>query len=209
MSLGDRQRDAIVAALRAARRGLDARRLADAVALHPNTVRWHLGLLADQGIVESRPERRGRGRPAIVYRLTPDGAARDRDEYRLLATMLVAALAEAPDAEARAYETGVRWGRYLMETPDPGVRPDPAAAAVRAVDLLDQQGFAAASEGETICMRRCPFYALAETHPEVVCTLHHGILDGALREAGADVQVASLEPFVEPTLCVARLERAS
>ena len=35
-------------------------------------------------------------------------------------------------------------------------------------------------------MRRCPFYALAEGAPQVICTLHHGIVDGALEEAGSE-----------------------
>ena len=57
-------------------------------------------------------------------------------------------------------------------------------------------------------MRRCPFYALAETHPQIVCTLHHGIIDGALEETGSNHRVRRLEPFVEPGLCVAHLGSA-
>jgi predicted ArsR family transcriptional regulator len=54
-------------------------------------------------------------------------------------------------------------------------------------------------------MRRCPFWALAGSCPHVVCSLHHGIIDGALAAAGSDTHVERLEPFVEPGLCVARL----
>jgi predicted ArsR family transcriptional regulator len=54
-------------------------------------------------------------------------------------------------------------------------------------------------------MRRCPFYALAEDSPQVICTLHHGIIDGALAEAGSEQTVERLEPFVEPGLCIAHL----
>ena len=87
-------------------------------------MRWHLGVLTDAGLVRSAPEQRQqRGRPSVVYRLTPDGAARDRDEYRLLATMLTAAVASDRDGEALAYETGVRWGRHLQAAePDVGRR---------------------------------------------------------------------------------------
>jgi len=192
-------RTAIIEALRGSSEGLDANALAEAVALHANTVRWHLGVLSDQGLVTSAPEhRQGRGRPSVVYRLTPDGIVQGRDEYRLLATMLTAALAGDSNAEARCYETGLRWGRFLS-------RPGEGQAVRRTVALLEEEGFAAEGDEQSICMRRCPFYALAETNPEIVCTLHRGIIDGALEQAGATVGVTSLRPFVEPQLCVAEL----
>jgi predicted ArsR family transcriptional regulator len=198
------QREAILDALRAERAGLDANALAARLGLHPNTVRWHLGVLAGAGLVDSHPERRAtRGRPSIVYRLTADGVAHDRDEYRLLATMLTATVADGPDAEARAYETGRSWGRGLVSDPD----PDRAVHAV--VELLDEQGFAAAVEGDTVTMRRCPFYALAAANPEVICTLHHGLIDGALEATGGGAEVDDLQPFVEPTLCVARIRQTA
>ena len=53
---GTQQRDGILAALEAAPGGLDTNRLAEAVGLHPNTVRWHLGVLTDAGLVHSAPE---------------------------------------------------------------------------------------------------------------------------------------------------------
>jgi predicted ArsR family transcriptional regulator len=193
---GDQQRDGLLDALEAAPEGLDTNALAAAVGLHPNTVRWHLGVLADAGLVRSAPAQlKRRGRPSVVYTLTPDGAARDRDEYRLLATMLTAALAGSNDGEALAYETGARWGRHLQSA-----EPERAVA-----ELLDRQGFAASARGARIEMRRCPFYALAEESPDVICTLHHGIIDGALAAKSTGLTVERLDPFVEPTLCIAHL----
>ncbi|MGZ4291648.1 MAG: helix-turn-helix transcriptional regulator [Gaiellaceae bacterium] len=193
---GDRQRQAIIGALRASRDGLDTNQLAALLELHPNTIRWHLGVLSDSGLVRALPQhRRGRGRPSVVYRLTGDGVAQDRDEYRLLATMLTGIVAAERDGQARAYEAGVRWGRHLQAA-------EPEADVV---ELLDRQGFAAEERDGRIEMRRCPFYALAEGSPQVVCTLHHGIIDGALAESGSGTTVERLEPFVEPMLCVAHL----
>lgn len=192
---GDRQRDAIVGALRDAPAGLDTNELAGEVGLHPNTVRWHLGLLERAGLVRAAPElRRGRGRPSVAWRLTSEGAAADRDEYRLLATMLTGVVAGERDGEARAYDAGLRWGRDLQAA-------EPGSSIV---DLLDRQGFGATAFRGSIEMRRCPFAALAEDAPQVICTLHRGIIDGALAAAGGG-RVERLEPFVEPGLCVARL----
>jgi predicted ArsR family transcriptional regulator len=195
---GDRQRQMILEALRTARGGLDTNQLAERLSLHPNTIRWHLGRLIDGGLVESMPERRhGRGRPSVAYRLTGEGVGHGRDDYRLLATMLTDVVAADRDGEARAYEAGLRWGRHLQQA-----EPDADLA-----QLLDQEGFAAEQKGDRLEMRRCPFYALAEDSPQVICTLHHGIIDGALAEAGSEETVERLDPFVEPGLCVARLAK--
>jgi len=197
---GERQRQTILEALKSSRDGLDTNLLAERLDLHPNTIRWHLGRLADDGLVQAAPERRGgRGRPSIFYRLTGDGIARGRDEYRLLATMLTDVVATEDGGEARAYEAGVRWGRHLQQA-----EPNSSLA-----HLLDQEGFAAEEHGDELEMRRCPFYALAETAPQVICTLHHGIIDGALAEAGSGQTVERLDPFVEPGLCIARLRQRS
>jgi predicted ArsR family transcriptional regulator len=194
------KRETILEVLESARDGLDTNQLAERLGLHPNTIRWHLGVLADGGLVQAIPERRhGRGRPSIVYRLTGEGVAHGRDEYRLLATMLTDLVAADRDGEARAYESGVRWGRHLQQA-----EPDADIA-----DLLDQEGFAAERHGDRLEMRRCPFYALAESSPQVICTLHHGIIDGALAEAGSEQTVQRLDPFVEPGLCVAHLAQSA
>ena len=170
---GDRQREAIVEALRGAPGGLDTNELAALLRLHPNTVRWHLGLLEQARLIDASPElRRGRGRPSVAWRLTGEGAAVDRE----------------------AYDAGVRWGRDLQAA-------EPGASII---ELLDRQGFDAAARGSSIEMRRCPFAALAREAPQVICTLHRGVIDGALAAAG-DGHVERLDPFVEPGLCVARL----
>jgi len=57
-------------------------------------------------------------------------------------------------------------------------------------------------------MRRCPLYALAETNPEIVCTLHRGMIDGALEQVGSRAHVEQLDVFVEPSLCAARVLRS-
>ncbi len=195
---GELQRGVILEALRDAPDGLDTNQLAGRCELHANTIRWHLGVLTDSGLVEEIPERRrGRGRPSIVHRLTGDGMVSGRDEYRLLATMLTDVVAGDKDGEARAYETGVRWGRHLQQA-------EPEASLV---ELLDREGFDAEQRGDVVEMRRCPFYALAENAPQVICTLHHGIVDGALAEAGSEQSVERLDPFVEPGLCIAHLRR--
>jgi predicted ArsR family transcriptional regulator len=109
--------------------------------------------------------------------------------------MLAGIVADDRDGAGRAYGAGVSWGRHLQAAePDAGVS-----------ELLDRQGFEATETGETIEMRRCPFYALAAETPGVVCPLHRGVIDGALQQSGSARSVARLDRFVEPGLCVAHL----
>ena len=74
------------------------------------------------------------------------------------------------------------------------------------VDLLDELGFApdadqgersAGSRGRTLRLRTCPMLESAREHPEVICRVHQGLVEGAL--GGADV---TLLPFAEPGACV-------
>ena len=190
------------ATLRGEPEGLDVPELASRLDLHPNTVRWHLGALADEGRVASAPmPHAGRGRPRIVYRLEPDRRPGTSDEYRLLATVLSGAV-EGPAAAERA---GHAWGRYLVPRPLPLVSVDDAAARATVTGLLAEQGFAPETGVDEIRMRRCPFHDLAESHPEIVCAVHKGLIDGALEELGSDLRIDGLDVLVEPDLCVARL----
>lgn len=72
--------------------------------------------------------------------------------------------------------------------------------------LLDEQGFAPEADGRRVRMCRCPFKDLAESHGEVICSLHLGMLRGALEELGAPVRVEALRPFAEPGVCVVELD---
>ena len=203
-------RTRILAALHESGSGLDTNALARALGLHPNTVRWHLGVLGEQGLVQSAPAAEGRrGRPSSVYRLTPAGFVQGRDEYHLLATMLTGIVAESPDLKADAYDSGMRWGRYLHGKPSPSEPTDDRTTVRRVIEFLNEQGFDAEADGTTVCMHRCPFDDLARTNPELICTLHHGIIDGALEEAGSSLRVTAIHPFAEPTLCTATLEPAA
>jgi predicted ArsR family transcriptional regulator len=180
---GERQRAAILGALGAAPDGLDADALAETLGIHRNTVRWHVGTLVDEGRVYTESVRHGRGRPRVVYRsiVPPDG-------YRRLAQMLTAAI---DDADA-AYEAGRRFGREL------GREEDIAAA-------LTREGFDATRAGDSIEMRRCPFFDLAHASPRIVCGLHRGLVDGTLEAGRSPLRVIQLRPFAEPGVCRAQL----
>ncbi|MHC3467460.1 helix-turn-helix transcriptional regulator [Streptomyces sp. 7R007] len=208
------RRDEILALLRAAPAPLGVTETAERIGVHPNTVRFHLDTLVDEGLVERRPaEPAGPGRPRTVYTPRPGMDRSGSRGYQLLARMLLSRLAASPGAgRADVVETGRAWGRFLVEQPAPFEEPDAERAAARLVGLLDDLGFAPEPEGAVpsrIRLRHCPFLELAEEYGQLVCPLHLALMQGALAELGAALTATELEPFAEPGACVAHLAPAS
>lgn len=216
-ALSSRVRGRLLQLLRDAASGLDVRELADRLDLHVNTVRGHLTVLEEAGLVVSEPEARDRpGRPRLVYVATADGQAAapaPQPGYRLLAEVLASYLsATSPDAAAGAVEAGRAWGRYLTDGPPPfrTVSADEGIDSLAA--MLDDLGFApevddtSAPGTPRVLLRRCPFLDVAREHQDVVCSVHLGLMRGALDELGVPVAARDLLPFVEPDLCVTELE---
>jgi predicted ArsR family transcriptional regulator len=201
-------RSRLLAVLRNAGNPLGVRDLADALGLHPNSVREQLEPLVAAGLVtRSTGAPHGRGRPALRY--AADRAIVDDEAapYRELARVLADELASRPDATARAVDAGERWGREVAATDAPRpVGEDDALA--RLVKLLDDNGFAPerdAGDGR-IALHRCPFGPLARERADIVCGVHLGLMRGALRDLGAPYDGVRLEPFVAPNLCLAHVD---
>jgi predicted ArsR family transcriptional regulator len=201
-ALADPRRAGIVAELEEAPEGLGASELARRLGLHANTVRWHLGILADAGVVRSDPEPRSApGRPRMLYTL--GGAARrvGGGDYRLLASVLADTLLGAEDGEGACLRAGRAWGADLVGGSEPGSEQPLATVA----GILAEQGFDPEVVADGITMHSCPFHDLAEVNPGVICAVHRGLIDGALRELGSPLAVAALEIFPRPSTCVAHL----
>lgn len=191
--------------------------IADATGLHRNTARFHLDSLTESGLCHRETEHRDRpGRPRTVYSAPDDGQSGSRRSYQLLAEMLTGMVSrtDAEPAEA-ATQAGASWGRYLVQRPAPSQRVDVDDAWRRLHALLADAGFAPETESgpETshplLGLRQCPFREVAEHHRDVVCSLHLGLMRGALAEVGGPLAVEALQPFVEPTRCVAHFTSAA
>lgn len=199
--------------------------LADALGVHGNTVRAHLQDLTTAGLVErERIPSEGRGRPAHGYRPTVQGRSQARsgdptfEEYEGLTKVFVQHLSRTSDDPAQAsQEIGRAWGAQLASTSDRRRGGAPPAgdeeASERVVDLLGDLGFTPVvnSDGrdgpDDVALTTCPLLALATAHPEVVCQVHLGLVEGALEHYGSTETTAHLAPFVEPGACRLALPR--
>lgn len=201
------RRSGVLKVLRTANAPMSIIAIADALDVHPNTVRFHLDTLVSSGRVEQvTMDRRGPGRPALMFqatrRMDPGGPRR----YRVLAEILATGMADVEHSEAKALAAGRAWGQQLKPPPQSTETLDAEESIEHLVDVLDDFGFAPERGGdEQVRLRHCPFLELAVTQKEVICPVHLGIMQGALETWQAPVTVDRLEAFVEPDLCLAHL----
>lgn len=206
------RRRAVLRLLRGSSDPMSISGIADVLGVHPNTVRFHLDSLVADGQVEHvELDRKGPGRPPLMFRAVRQMDRGGTRHYRLLAEILAVAFAAEPDPAPKALAAGRAWGQKLEaelnRLPDGVDNAEEATAHL--IDMLDELGFAPerrVSDGEQqVGLRHCPFLELAEKSSRVVCPVHLGLMQGAMETWGAPVSVDRLDPFVEPDLCLAHL----
>jgi predicted ArsR family transcriptional regulator len=200
-ALGDNTRYAIYLELARSAVPLSTADIADGLGLHPNTVRPHLERMRDVGLLDVEAEARGGvGRPQHLYSLSPDAPSLGLEPpaFPMLARMLaeVAALAGADGPEAveigRAQGRAAAAGRGARRGADVGDAPACVAALVAELARLGfDPAVAADGTGTTVAFTHCPFGELAEAHPELVCHLHKGMVEGFVGTLGG----ATVEAF--------------
>ncbi len=209
-------RSRVLAAIRAASDPVDVDRLAADLGLHPNTVRFHTAALEEGGLVQRHEVASGqRGRPRAVFEPTAAGARSGERNYQLLAGILVDHLREtAADPIPEAVAAGRAWARRsFTEAERPRGRRSTTTALL---DLFSDMGFdpepRPAIRPREVVLRNCPFRADVETHQDLICAVHRGILDG-LAEAAASSGTSQsryvLEPLVTPNRCLVRFSPPS
>lgn len=192
-ALGDNTRYAIYLELARAQSPRSTSEIADTLGLHPNTVRPHLERMREVGLLDVAIDSRGSvGRPQHRYALAPDAPSLGLEPpaFPLLARMLVSAAASAGISPDDAATAGAAQGRALAAAR----RPD--RSCVRVLNtVLAELGFDPATVDDgtaaTIVFTHCPFGNVAAAHPEVVCHLHRGLIEGFVEQLGG----ASVERF--------------
>ena len=183
-ALGDNTRYAIYLELARAPHPRSTAEVAATLGLHVNTVRPHLERMREVGLLELHVDARGGvGRPQHRYGLAPEAPSLGLEQpiFRLAARLLLALAAETGAGSEEALEIGRDQGRQ-----DAGRAVLPCLAGLDR--RLGELGFDPTAvpthEGTTIAFGHCPLRDLAESHPELVCALHRGIVEGFVEGAG-------------------------
>ena len=172
--------------------------MAESLELHPNTVRPHLERMREVGLLSVETDSSGGvGRPQHLYSLAAEAPSLgfEPPPMPLLARMLLGVAAATGAAGEEAVEAGREQGRIaalasLQTGPGEGAgEAEPASVCLAALTAeLARLGFdpAVASDGEgtTVAFTHCPFAELAESHPDIVCHLHRGLVEGFVNALG-------------------------
>jgi predicted ArsR family transcriptional regulator len=213
-TLGDNTRYAIYLELARSVRPLATAEVADTLGLHPNTVRPHLERMRDLGLLDVTTVATGSvGRPQHRYALAPDAPSLGLEPpaFPTLTRMLLQAAASAGLDPEDLADAGREQGRAdhqrVASVGDPAPGTD-------VVDALEEElaafGFdpARVDDGTsvTIAFTHCPFRQLAEDHPELVCSMHRGMVEGFV-DCGGGASVSRFHPLVDRTPCQVDLVR--
>ncbi|HEY5663331.1 MAG TPA: helix-turn-helix domain-containing protein [Ilumatobacter sp.] len=213
-TLGDNTRYAIYLELARASRPLTTAEIADTTGLHHNTVRPHLERMRDVGLIEIEVGGRGQiGRPQHRYSLAAEapGLGLEPPVLPVLARMVLA-MAERLGADRHdARAVGADEGRRRAV---PFGRASSSLEAL--VSDLDRLGFDPvvsdpddANDTAVVAFANCPFGELARDHADLVCSLHHGLVEGFIDALG-DARVSEFCSVVHRTPCQVTVgERAS
>jgi predicted ArsR family transcriptional regulator len=176
-----------------------------AVGVQRTLAAFHLDKLVEAGLLAvtfARPAGRGgpgAGRPAKLYRRAPGEhqvSVPPRD-YRAAAELL-AEVADVtgsePELQRAARSRGARAGRAARA----------AAGADLLMAALSAQGYQPYRDGDGVRLRNCPFHALADRYPPLICGMNLALLQGLLEGAAVLALHARLDP--RPGECCVALE---
>jgi predicted ArsR family transcriptional regulator len=168
--------------------GRRAGELASESGIPLNTVRDHLRVLEDEGLIRSETLQVGvRGRPPVVFHPVQETSS-------------------SPAASARV--TGAAERGRMLRAVTPSADAEPLGAdAQRQVDVLyehlDDSGLEPALDERalTFDLAPCRYHDMIDEERALVCGVHARLVQDVLRQAEVPLVVRRLEPFVTAHRC--------
>ncbi len=192
--------------------------LATKTGQHENTIREHLDALVEDDLaIRYQSIEHSRGRPAWFYRAVNETDRPVFNEYSGLASALAGSIARTSSHPIEdAIEAGISWAKVLVTESRKNSKGEDEKAknAITSrrnvISLFKNLGFAPKHNPDLskIKLTRCPLLDAARQYPDIICSVHLGIVRGALAEFGAApaaVLKAELEPFALKGACLVRM----
>lgn len=167
--------------------------LVDATGLHPNTVREHVQRLIEGGYVLAETERRTtRGRPRVLYSAATGGDASSPVQRRKV---------------AEAARRGDIMRRVLPGDSPTSLTDDALHQVDAVVEHLVESGFDPIVDETrlTIDLSPCAHAEAQASHRPVLCSVHLGLMQSVLTEAGGPLSISGMLPACDPTECIVQL----
>jgi predicted ArsR family transcriptional regulator len=192
--LSEPHRREVYNVVRQARRPLTRDDVSRATGINRRLTAFHLDRLADAGFLDTdyaRPEGRrggpGAGRPAKHY--VASGMEVELSvparHYVFAARLLARAVTDRPDdAVTASYDVARAEGRRIGESRR---LPTNSRARAAVVSALDDLGYEPVDDGApAVRLRNCPFRAVADIAPGLVCGMNRELVAGIIEGAGVD-----------------------
>lgn len=207
-ALGDNTRYAIYLELARSSKPLATADVATALDLHANTVRPHLERMRDVGLLQVQTDARGGvGRPQHLYSLATDAPSLGLEPAsfptlaRMLLRLAAATGADAGDAVDVGRDQGRADGERLSRRGCLGaVAAQLATMGFDPAVELDADDVEDGAFVATVAFAHCPFRDLAEQRPDLLCSLHRGLIEGVVEEVGGG-QVVEFGSLVDRSPC--------
>lgn len=171
--------------------------LQQATALHANTIREHLARLISDGYVVAEKElRTTRGRPRVLYSASDGKAASSLVQQRKV---------------REAGQRGDLMRRILTLDMPENLGTDAVHQLDALVEELEDEGFDPMIDERalTVDLTPCAHTTAQAEHREVLCSVHLGLLQGVLAEAGGPLAVDGMRSSCDPSVCVIQLLHAA
>ncbi len=201
-ALGDNTRYAIYLELARSPVPLATSEIAETLGLHVNTVRPHLERMREVGLLDLAAGTKGSvGRPQHRYSLAADAPALgfEPPAFPVLARMLLLLAAAAGLDQTDAADAGRQQG-VLDATRNADGEDCISALTAELAALGFDPAVLEDPQGATIAFTHCPFQDLAEEHPDLVCNLHRGLVEGFVDTVGGG-RVAAFHALADRTPC--------
>jgi len=217
-ALDDEVRHSLYRFVRREGRPVTREEAARAVRISVKLAAFHLDKLVERGLLRADQEvprgthrRVGRAPKRYTVSELEVSVSLPQRRYELVGEILIDSVAQAetsptgelPAELARriARERGEGLGAKAREERHLG-RPGPERTIATAEELLDEIGFEPTDdEHGGLLLRNCPFHALVDRAPALVCSINAAFVDGMLRGIGNETVRADLVPE-EGTCCV-------